>query len=151
MGFVKTSPPDTAPQPPKNPARHPEEACRKCGRCCFEKIVVNNEVFCTSIPCPYLDPVTRLCAIYPNRLKLNPHCLTVAQGIEFRAFPADCPYVTHLTDYRPPRPEIITPQVLDLLETGKVRDLAELIRLARQHPPCDDLDDAETPSALKQS
>jgi len=137
---MKTREPDL--RPPAHQT-YSEEACRKCGRCCFEKIIVNNEVFCTSVPCAYLDSATRRCSIYPDRFKLNPHCLTVSQGIEFRAFPAYCPYVSGLTDYRPPRPEVVTPLVLDLLETGRVRNLAELIHLARQHPPCDDIIDIE--------
>jgi len=84
-------------------AEYSEDLCRKCGLCCHAKVIVGDDVFVLSEHCPYLDPATNLCTIYEHRHELNPQCLTVEQGIRFRAFPADCPYVAGLADYRPPR------------------------------------------------
>ena len=82
---------------------HEREArCRRCGRCCARKIVVGNAVFYTPYYCPHLDPETKLCTVYERRRELNPHCLTVEEGIELGVFPADCPYVAGIPGYRPP-------------------------------------------------
>lgn len=80
-----------------------EERCRRCGRCCYEKLEYRGEIYYTGTPCEWLDTATRLCAVYPDRHKVRPGCLpltpfTVARGI----LPADCPYVQGLPDYRPP-------------------------------------------------
>ncbi len=81
---------------------HPEEFCRRCGRCCYAKVIAEGEVYYTDLPCPYLDAVTRLCTVYENRHQVNSDCLTVEEGIAMGVFPADCPYVKDLTGYRPP-------------------------------------------------
>ncbi|MFW5857701.1 MAG: hypothetical protein ACOCX4_07480 [Planctomycetota bacterium] len=78
------------------------DPCRRCGRCCYEKVVIDDEVVVTETPCPYLDTVTRLCTVYDRRHAANIRCLTVAEAVDARAFPADCPYVQDLPDYRPP-------------------------------------------------
>jgi len=80
-----------------------EDACLRCGRCCYAKVVIGDDVFYTDIPCLYLDVSTRLCRVYEHRFEVNPDCLTVEKGIAGRAFPADCPYVAGIQDYRPPR------------------------------------------------
>jgi hypothetical protein len=79
-----------------------EDLCRRCGACCHEKVVLGEEIYLTDVPCRHLDPETNLCRIYRSRLDRNRRCLSVAEGIARRAFPADCPYVRHLADYRPP-------------------------------------------------
>ena len=76
--------------------------CRKCGRCCARKIVVEDKVFYTEYYCPYLDRETKLCTVYDRRHEINPHCLTVEEGIKVGVFPADCPFVAHIPDYAPP-------------------------------------------------
>ncbi|MHC4884282.1 MAG: CxxCxxCC domain-containing protein [Planctomycetota bacterium] len=95
-----------------------EARCERCGRCCYEKIVVGDEVILTPIPCKHLDPVTRLCRVYDRRHELQLRCLSVEDGIRARAFPANCPYVFELPDYRPP------------LEADEVEELNELMALA---------------------
>jgi len=77
--------------------------CERCGRCCYAKLLLGGEVVYTPFPCPYLDETTRLCTVYERRHEVNPHCLTVAEGIRLGVFPADCPYVRDLPDYVPPR------------------------------------------------
>ena len=78
-----------------------EALCRRCGRCCYEKLTVDGHVFTRRKPCPYLNAKTNLCTIYEQRFKKNPRCLTVPQGIKLGVFPADCPYVRGLPDYLP--------------------------------------------------
>lgn len=77
--------------------------CRKCGRCCYAKLILDGEVVYTPFPCSHLDEETRLCTIYERRHELNPQCLAVEVGIRLGVFPADCPYVRGLPDYVPPR------------------------------------------------
>ena len=77
--------------------------CKKCGRCCYAKLIIHGQVVYTPFPCPYLDETSRLCTIYERRHELNPHCLTVEMGIRLGVFPHDCPYVCDLPDYVPPR------------------------------------------------
>jgi uncharacterized cysteine cluster protein YcgN (CxxCxxCC family) len=63
---------------------------------------VGDLIIYTDIPCPYLDPETKLCRVYARRHEVNPGCLSVEEGIARGVFPADCPYVAGLPDYRPP-------------------------------------------------
>lgn len=79
-----------------------EDLCRRCGRCCYAKVILDDEVYYTDIPCRHLDPGTHLCMIYEKRFEIEPDCLTVKEGIKRRVFPADCPYVADLAGYRAP-------------------------------------------------
>lgn len=90
--------------------------CERCGRCCCKKMVLNGEVVYMPLFCEYHDKATRLCTIYHQRHEINPHCLTVEEGIELSVFPADCPYVRGLPDYRPPRTDC-TPEELQLYKS----------------------------------
>ena len=81
-----------------------EAKCRRCGRCCYEKIEFDGTVYYTDIPCDRLDLETRLCTVYDERDRLRGGCrrLTadlIRQGI----LPADCPYVAGIADYHPPQ------------------------------------------------
>ena len=82
---------------------HDENLCRRCGRCCCAKLIIEDEVIYTPFPCPHLDEETRLCNVYENRFEINPECLSVEDGIKIGVFPADCPYVKDLPGYKPPR------------------------------------------------
>lgn len=80
-----------------------EARCRRCGRCCYEKIEFEGEVYYTNEPCEFLDPETRLCRVYLRRRERRPDCaqLTprlVRQGL----LPGDCPYVEGVEDYPAP-------------------------------------------------
>lgn len=79
-----------------------DSKCKKCGRCCARKVIVGDRVFYTAHYCPYLDLETKLCTVYERRHEINPHCLTVEEGIRLGVFPADCPYVADIPGYRPP-------------------------------------------------
>ncbi len=83
--------------------------CVRCARCCYEKIDFNGKIFYTAIPCAQLDPVSRLCRVYPQRGQVQPDCQrltpeTIGDGF----LPADCPYVRDLADY--PAPILNKPQ-----------------------------------------
>ena len=93
-----------------------EALCRRCARCCYEKLLLGDEVILTRIPCRHLDLRTRLCAVYPRRHAENVRCLTVEEGIRARAFPADCPYVQGRAGYRPPLEEGVDPALHALAE-----------------------------------
>jgi len=79
-----------------------ENLCRKCGRCCRVKLLVEDEVFVLPETCPHLDPKTKLCKVYPQRRKVNPDCATIEVAILARVFPEDCPYVADVEHYRGP-------------------------------------------------
>lgn len=81
-----------------------ENRCRRCGRCCFEKIEFEGEIFYTDDPCEFLDPATRLCRIYETRHVQKPDCspLTPRQ-LKRGLLPSDCPYVSDVEGYRAPR------------------------------------------------
>lgn len=87
-----------------SPATH-EQLCNNCGKCCYKKIIVGRTVFITPFPCEFLDTSTNLCTIYDKRKELNPLCLTVEEGLQVSAFPADCPYVPAMApkNYKPAR------------------------------------------------
>jgi hypothetical protein len=81
-----------------------ENLCRRCGRCCFEKIQFEGEIYYTDVPCKFLDPDTRLCTVYADRTRKQPGCVAITpEIIGMGVLPADCPYVAHLEDYQAPR------------------------------------------------
>jgi hypothetical protein len=67
--------------------------CRRCGKCCYKKVIEGKRVYITPFPCKHLDPNTNLCSIFQERHRINRLCLSVPQGLRCSAFPADCPYV----------------------------------------------------------
>jgi hypothetical protein len=80
-----------------------EARCRRCGRCCYEKVEYAGEVFYTDTPCEHLDPATRLCAVYPRRHRARPGCAPLTpENIRQGILPADCPYVEGIPGYRAP-------------------------------------------------
>ena len=78
-----------------------EALCRRCGRCCYEKFIIEGRVFTTRRPCHCLDLNTNLCTVYDRRFTVNPRCLDVTRGIEMGVFSADCPYVAGMAQYLP--------------------------------------------------
>ena len=100
-------------------ARH-EALCRRCGRCCYEKLIVDGHVFTTRKPCPQFNVETNACTVYERRFAVNLRCLNVKQGIEFGVFPADCPYVRDLHDYRPAEGGWLDEEIVRMIEQGKL-------------------------------
>gem|GEM_PF-1603976 len=71
-----------------------EQVCVRCGRCCYEKIEFEGEIYFTDEPCEYLDPDTRLCRIYPERYRIRPGCVALAPQLVISGLlPDDCPYI----------------------------------------------------------
>lgn len=103
-----------------SPCPEHEVLCRRCGRCCYEKFIVDGHVLTTRKPCRYLDVKTNLCTVYENRFDRNPRCLSVREGIERRVFPADCPYVRHRPDYRPAEEGWLDEEIVRMIEQGRI-------------------------------
>jgi len=80
-----------------------EARCRRCGRCCYEKIEYRGEVYYTDTPCENLDPKTRACRVYERRHQVRPDCVPLTPEVVRRGLlPADCPYVSRCEDYAAP-------------------------------------------------
>jgi uncharacterized cysteine cluster protein YcgN (CxxCxxCC family) len=105
-----------------------EAACRRCGRCCQEKLMVRGRIYLLPVWCRYLDRETMLCTIYERRHELNPECLDVAVGRRLHVFPADCPYVRDLPDYEPPVEDVVDQELFDAIERGEIRSDEEFER-----------------------
>jgi len=81
-----------------------ESLCRRCGRCCYEKVDYRGEVFYTDVPCEHLDLGTRLCNIYEERTRRRPGCLRLTRKHLARGLlPGDCPYVAGIQNYPAPK------------------------------------------------
>ncbi len=79
-----------------------EALCRRCGACCHEKVRFGEQVVITDIPCVFLDPVTNLCTVYPDRYVKQPRCSSAEDSIAAYSLPDDCPYVGGLDGYQSP-------------------------------------------------
>ena len=79
-----------------------EPTCRRCGRCCAVKVVVEDRVIYTGEACRFYDPETKLCTVYARRHEANPDCLSLDEAIRQGVLPADCPFVAERPDYKPP-------------------------------------------------
>ena len=72
-----------------------EAICRRCGRCCFEKIEHDDgRIEQIPIPCKYLDVNSRLCLVYERRFELCPDCLPITplSTPALAWLPDDCAY-----------------------------------------------------------
>jgi len=109
-----------------------DDICRKCGRCCYRKLWLEDTIYYTPTPCEYLDTETNRCTVYEKRHLVNPECLSVEEGIRIGVFPADCPYVKDLPDYTPPVEDVIDAAAVRMIEEGRITSPAELRRYARR-------------------
>lgn len=48
-----------------------EQACKKCGRCCMERVMAEGELVYTGRRCPHLTP-DGTCDVYLIRFTVNP-------------------------------------------------------------------------------
>jgi uncharacterized cysteine cluster protein YcgN (CxxCxxCC family) len=71
-----------------------ESLCNRCGCCCYEKIELVEGVILYGEPCRYLDTESRLCKIYPERMRINPACIQMTEEIIGRLYwlPPHCGY-----------------------------------------------------------
>lgn len=80
-----------------------DKICSKCGRCCYEKIDFEGDIYYTELPCEFLDLETNLCRVYTDRDKKRPGCVRLTREYIKKGFlPADCPYVADIEDYPAP-------------------------------------------------
>ena len=80
-----------------------EALCRRCGKCCAEKVEVEGVVYLTKKMCRFLDAQSRQCTVYPERFRAEPDCLSTFEGLPMMAFPEDCPYTKSIEGYEPPQ------------------------------------------------
>ncbi len=74
-----------------------EELCKRCGKCCCDKILINNTIYnFLNNPCKYLVKYENgkcSCSVYEKRHELtDQQCLTIEDAIKMQILPADCGY-----------------------------------------------------------
>jgi uncharacterized cysteine cluster protein YcgN (CxxCxxCC family) len=79
-----------------------EALCRRCGKCCTEKVDIDGAIYLTRFVCRFLDKVTKQCLVYEDRFEAEPSCSDVKSGIPLGLFPMDCPYVQSIENYKAP-------------------------------------------------
>lgn len=76
-----------------------EQICRKCAKCCYEKIDIGGgQIIYTDEPCEYLDTVTRMCKIYDRRHEIEPDCIKLTEDLirQINWMPEGCAYLEYL-------------------------------------------------------
>ncbi len=82
-----------------------EALCQRCGRCCYEKIEFEGEVYYTDEPCEKLEVSSGLCTVYENRHLARPGCAALTpEIIRLGVLPADCPYASRVGPCKAPHP-----------------------------------------------
>ena len=80
-----------------------EAKCKCCGRCCYEKIEFEGDIFYTDIPCEMLDIESHRCTVYAERNQRRPGCVRLTPELAAGGFlPSDCPYVADIDNYQAP-------------------------------------------------
>lgn len=72
-----------------------EAICRKCGKCCYEKVDLGGGIIrYTDEPCAHLDTESKLCKVYHNRGDVEPDCITLTEHLvrTLTWLPEDCAY-----------------------------------------------------------
>jgi uncharacterized cysteine cluster protein YcgN (CxxCxxCC family) len=74
-----------------------EKICRRCGACCYDKLVDENDKLIKKTPCRFLDLETRMCKVYEHRFEIEKDCikLTPENIKKFDWLPDDCGYVVY--------------------------------------------------------
>jgi len=78
---------------------HWEAICRKCGKCCYEKVDLGaGEVVYTDEPCIHLDTETRRCKVYQNRHEVEPDCIRLTEHLvrHLHWLPKECAYLEYV-------------------------------------------------------
>lgn len=76
-----------------------ESICRKCGKCCYEKLDLGSGVIrYTEEPCAQLDTETKLCKVYDKRGEVEPDCINLTEDLvrQLSWMPEDCAYVEYV-------------------------------------------------------
>ncbi|MCA9323010.1 MAG: hypothetical protein KDB53_19875 [Planctomycetes bacterium] len=79
-----------------------EALCRRCGKCCTEKVEIEGRIYLSKKYCRFLDLKTKQCTVYEDRFVAEPDCSGVEAGIKVGIFPSDCPYVKDIEGYVAP-------------------------------------------------
>ena len=83
-----------------------EDACNKCGKCCFVKSVNQNGIQFINYdkPCEHLQYIGKKarCAVYDDRFVKCSVCNTIPEAIQKRFLPSDCPYIKSVAQYKAP-------------------------------------------------
>jgi len=82
-----------------------ENICRRCGRCCYEKIEYLGKIYLTNTPCEYLDLATNECTVYLQRCQKKQGCVALNEKIiAMGVLPGSCAYVQKIENYPAPFP-----------------------------------------------
>ncbi len=76
-----------------------ESICRKCGRCCYEKVDLGaGLIHYTDEPCVHLDTGTNMCKVYLNRHEVEPDCISLTEHLvrHIHWLPEECAYVEYV-------------------------------------------------------
>ena len=76
-----------------------ESICRKCGKCCYEKVDVGaGEIHYTDEPCQYLDVETHQCKVYHDRHEVEPDCISLTEHLvrTLNWLPKNCAYLAYI-------------------------------------------------------
>lgn len=81
-----------------------DDLCQRCGRCCYEKVEFNDQIYLTATPCEYLDLQTRQCTVYEQRCTIKHECASLSREvIALGVLPEGCPYRSLVPDPPVPR------------------------------------------------
>ena len=74
-----------------------EAICNRCGKCCFDKLVDEDDNLISISPCIYLDDDTGLCTVYERRFEVEADCLKLTPDniLDFDWLPDDCGYIKY--------------------------------------------------------
>ena len=80
-----------------------DSICKKCGVCCLCKVSFggknDNDTYYTTVHCDGLDPITKQCNIYKNRLKIKGNAckkLDMKIILDGKLVPRTCGYVEYI-------------------------------------------------------
>jgi uncharacterized cysteine cluster protein YcgN (CxxCxxCC family) len=76
-----------------------ESICKRCGKCCYEKVDLGGGVIrYTDEPCVHLDEETNLCRVYENRHEAEPDCISLTEHLvrTLNWLPEDCAYLEYV-------------------------------------------------------
>ena len=83
-----------------------ENACNKCGKCCFYKSTNENgrQYINYDKPCEHLQFIGKKanCKIYQDRFSKFDKCNTISDAIQKKYLPSDCSYIKNVVPYKAP-------------------------------------------------
>ena len=92
-----------------------EAMCTKCGKCCTEKVEIDDKIYISKKYCRFLDQVSMECKVYEDRFQAEPGCMTVDRGIKVGIFPSDYPYIEKIEGYEPAIEEWDDPAITEAI------------------------------------